>query len=120
MDAVPLEKAPKVAVYVPPNAPPWDDAVTMALQYAGIQFDKVWDFEVIGGKLVGYDWLHLHHEGFTRQYSKVYLLYSGAPWLPAMVRFNTDAAKGLGFLTAPAPKQAVGRESWGTAAHRGL
>src|SRR5207247_9228277 len=32
MDAVPLEKAPKVAVYVPPNAPPWDDAVTMALQ----------------------------------------------------------------------------------------
>src|SRR5262249_32469285 len=27
MDAVPLEKAPKVAVYVPPNAAPWDDAV---------------------------------------------------------------------------------------------
>src|SRR2546426_3848688 len=43
MDAVPLEKAPKVAVYVPPNAPPWDDAVTMALQYAGIPFAKVWD-----------------------------------------------------------------------------
>src|SRR5256886_7207078 len=40
MDAVPLEKAPKVAVYVPPNAPPWDDAVTMALQYAGIQDRK--------------------------------------------------------------------------------
>ena len=32
MDAVPLEKAPKVAVYAPPNAAPWDDAVTMALQ----------------------------------------------------------------------------------------
>src|SRR6267378_2739368 len=38
MDAVPLEKAPKVAVYAPPNAAPWDDAVTMALQYAGIPF----------------------------------------------------------------------------------
>src|SRR2546430_10666932 len=73
MDAVPLEKAPKVAVYVPPNAPPWDDAVTMALQYAGIPFDKVWDFEVIAGKLVGYDWLHLHHEDLTRQYSKFYV-----------------------------------------------
>src|SRR5438034_3161459 len=101
MDAVPLEKAPKVAVYVPPNAPPWDDAVTMALQYAGIQFDKVWDFEVIGGKLVGYDWLHLHHEDFTGQYSKFYLIYAGAPWLAEMVRFNTDAAKRLGFVTVP-------------------
>src|SRR3989454_1096845 len=38
MDAVPLEKAPKVAVYVPPNAPPWDDAVTTRLQYGGFLF----------------------------------------------------------------------------------
>src|SRR5581483_11430881 len=44
-DSVTLEKAPKVAVYVPPNAPPWDDAVTMALQYAGIPFHKIWDPE---------------------------------------------------------------------------
>src|SRR5438132_5468051 len=110
MDAVPLEKAPKVAVYVPPNAPPWDDAVTMALQYAGIQFDKVWDFEVIGGKLVGYDWLHLHHEDFTGQYSKFYLIYAGAPWLAEMVRFNTDAAKRLGFVTVPDLKKAVARK----------
>src|SRR5207248_6601077 len=55
MDAVPLEKAPRVAVYVPPNAPPWDDAVTMALQYAGVAFDTVWDFEVLSGKLANYD-----------------------------------------------------------------
>src|SRR5947208_11291337 len=48
-DAVPLEKAPRVAVYVPPNVPPWDDAVTMALQYAGIPFSKIWDPEVVGG-----------------------------------------------------------------------
>src|SRR2546428_1538868 len=70
MDAVPLEKAPKVAVYVPPNAPPWDDAVTMALQYAGIPFDTVWDFEVIGGKLVGYTRRHLHHQGFSGPHSQ--------------------------------------------------
>ena len=78
MDAVPLEKAPKVAVYVPPNAPPWDDAVTMALQYAGIPFAKVWDPEVMAGGLRTYDWLHLHHEDFTGQYSKFYLIYAGA------------------------------------------
>ncbi len=36
MDAVMLERAPRVAIYAPPFAPPWDDAVTMALQYADI------------------------------------------------------------------------------------
>jgi hypothetical protein len=46
MDAVPLEKPPKVAVYVTPGASPWDDAVTMALNYAGISFEKIWDPEV--------------------------------------------------------------------------
>src|SRR5262249_36364042 len=29
MEAVVLEKAPKVAVYIPANTPPWDDAVTL-------------------------------------------------------------------------------------------
>ncbi len=109
MDAVPLEKAPKVAVYVPPNAPPWDDAVTMALQYAGIPFEKVWDLEVIAGKLATYDWLHLHHEDFTGQYSKFYLIYAGAPWLGDMVRFNGDAARRLGFASVPDLKKAVAR-----------
>jgi hypothetical protein len=109
MDAVPLERAPKVAVYVPPNTPPWDDAVTMALQYAGIPFDTVWDFEVVGGKLTRYDWLHLHHEDFTGQYSKFYLSNAGAPWLAEMVRFNADAAKRLGFATVPDLKKAVAR-----------
>ena len=79
MDAVPLEKPPKVAVYAPPNAPPWDDAVTMALNYAGIEFEKVWTPEVLGQKLKTYDWLHLHHEDFTGQYSKFFLNYAGRP-----------------------------------------
>jgi hypothetical protein len=108
-DSVMLEKAPKVAVYVPPNAPPWDDAVTMALQYAGIPFEKIWDLEVLGGKLSGYDWLHLHHEDFTGQYSKFYLLYAGALWLKDMVRFNTDAARQLGFGSVSELKKAVAR-----------
>ncbi len=107
MDAVPLEKAPKVAVYAPPSAAPWDDAVTMALQYAGIGFDKVWDEEVVGGKLKTYDWLHLHHEDFTGQYSKFFLNYNGAPWLQDMVERNERMARKLGFRDVPADKRAV-------------
>jgi hypothetical protein len=109
MDAVPLEKAPEVAVYVPPNAPPWDDAVTMALQYAGIEYAKIWDTEVIGGQLPEYDWLHLHHEDFTGQYSKFYLTYAGTPWLADMVRRNQEVAGTLGFPNVPALKKGVAR-----------
>jgi hypothetical protein len=107
MDAVPLEKPPKVAVYAPPNAPPWDDAVTMALNYAGIDFDKIWDSEVLSPKLREYDWLHLHHEDFTGQYSKFFLNYAGAPWLVDMVERNRAMAKAQGFPSVPAEKRAV-------------
>jgi hypothetical protein len=107
MDAVPLEKAPKVAVYAPPNAPPWDDAVTMALNYAGIKFEKVWDTEVLGAKLKLYDWLHLHHEDFTGQYSKFFLNYAGSAWLVDMVERNRAMARSLGYPSVPAEKRAV-------------
>ncbi len=80
MDAVRLEKAPKVAVYVPPTFQPWDDAVTLALEYAEIPYDKIWDEEVLGGNLSQYDWLHLHHEDFTGQYGRFYATYSSAAW----------------------------------------
>ena len=105
MDAVPLEKAPKVAVYAPPNAPPWDDAVTMALKYAGIKFEKIWDAEVVGKGLTKYDWLHLHHEDFTGQYSKFFLNYAGAPWLADMVQRNQRWPRKLGFPNVPAEKR---------------
>jgi hypothetical protein len=108
-EAVPLEKAPKIAVYAPPNTQPWDDAVTMALQYAGIPFDKLWDPEVLGGGLREWDWLHLHHEDFTGQYSKFFLIYAGAPWVSEMVRFNDAARRRLGLASVPAMKKAVAR-----------
>ncbi len=109
MDAVPLEKAPRVAIYSPPFAPPWDDAVTLALRYADIPFTRVWDPEVLGGGLANFDWLHLHHEDFTGQYSKFYLTYAGAPWLADMVQENQAAARTLGFSNVPALKKAVAR-----------
>jgi hypothetical protein len=107
MDAIPLEKAPTVAVYVPPTAAPWDDAVTMALDYAGIPYRKVWDAEVLGHGLDEVDWLHLHHEDFTGQYSKFFLTYAGAPWLDQMVKENTAMAHSLGFPNVPLDKRAV-------------
>ncbi len=110
MDAIPLEKAPKVAVYVPPNTNPWDDAVTMALDYAGIEYAKIWDPDVLGGRLKDYEWLHLHHEDFTGQFSKFYLTYSGAFWLSDMIERNQETARRLGLANVPALKKAVARE----------
>jgi hypothetical protein len=107
MDAVPLEKAPKMAVYAPPNAAPWDDAVTMVLEYAGISYDRVWDPEVLGDRLGDWDWLHLHHEDFTGQYSKFVVNSAGAPWLQEMMEQNRTMAAQLGFPHVPALKRAV-------------
>jgi hypothetical protein len=108
-EAVPLEKAPRIAVYVPPSAAPWDDAVTMVLQYAGIEYAKIWDPGVLAAGLREYDWLHLHHEDFTGQYSKFYLTYNERPWLVEMVKLNRDTAVHLGFRTVPELKRAVAR-----------
>ncbi len=107
MESVLLEKAPKVAVYAPPGVAPWDDAVTMALQYAGIEYDTIWDREVVEGDLSEYEWLHLHHEDFTGQYSKFYLTYRGSAWLEQMVRLNQGMAQSLGFPHVPALKKDV-------------
>jgi hypothetical protein len=106
---VPLEKAPKVAVYAPPNAAPWDDAVTMALNYAGIKFEKIWDAEVLGPKLKEYDWLHLHHEDFTGQFGKFYATYRFQPWYQRDVEVNEGLAKELGFAKVSELKKAVAR-----------
>jgi len=109
MEAVPLERAPKVAVYTPPNSTPWDDAVTMALEYAGIDYETIWDDDVLDGDLSRYEWIHLHHEDFTGQYSKFFLTYSGAPWLQEEVARNQEVAEAEGFPNVPALKKEVAR-----------
>jgi len=107
MDAVPLEKAPKVAVYTPPDALPWDDAVTIALKYAGIEYTPIYDEEVEKGDLSKYDWLHLHHEDFTGQLNKFYLSYRDAPWFIDLLQKNTALSKKLGFANMPGLKKDV-------------
>lgn len=109
MDVVHLEKAPKVAVYVPPNFKPWDDAVTLALDYAEIPYDKLWDEEVLTGKLSKYDWLHLHHEDFTGQYGKFYANYHNAPWYVQQVALYEAEAQKLGYKKVSDEKKAVAR-----------
>ena len=80
MEAVVLEKAPKIAVYTPDSKVPWDDAVTMVLTYAEIPYTTIYDEAVLADELLLYDWLHLHHEDFTGQYGKFYGSYRAAPW----------------------------------------
>lgn len=77
---VQLEKVPRIAVYTPPGKKPWDDAVTLALTYAGIPFEKIYADDVLMGALDKYDWLHLHHEDFTGQQGKIWVAYHDAPW----------------------------------------
>jgi hypothetical protein len=79
MDLVKLQKPPKIAVYSPKSANPWDDAVTLVLKYAEIPYDVVYDDEVLDEKLPKYDWLHLHHEDFTGQMGKFWQ-YKDAEW----------------------------------------
>ena len=107
METVPLEKAPKIAVYTPPDAPPWDDAVTLALKYAGIEYTAVYDDEVEKGELSKFDWLHLHHEDFTGQLNKFYLGYRDAPWFVDLLQKNASSAKRLGFSNIPTLKKDV-------------
>ena len=107
MDAVVLERAPKIAIYRPANQPPWDDAVTLALQYAGIDFTSVWDDEVVKGELSRYDWVHLHHEDFTGQFNKLYLAYRDAPWFVSQRERDMLTARKFGFDNVPGLKKAV-------------
>lgn len=110
MDIVPLETAPTIAIYTPPNTTPWDDAVTMALSYADIPYESVWDPEVLDGELSEYDWLHLHHEDFTGQYSKFFLTYSGAEWLREEIELNEEILAQYGIADTPTLKRRVAEE----------
>jgi len=107
MEAVLLEKAPKIAVYSPKDKMPWDDAVTMVLTYAEIPFDVVYDEEVLDEKLLLYEWLHLHHEDFTGQFGKFYGSYRTAPWYIEQKTSAEELASKLGYSKVSQEKLAV-------------
>ena len=107
MDAVRLQKAPKIAVYSPKSKLPWDDAVTLVMTYAEIPYDVIYDEEVIAGVLPTYDWLHLHHEDFTGQYGKFWGNYRNAQWYIEDVRDQEARAHKLGYSKVSQLKLAV-------------
>ena len=107
MEAVALEKAPRVAVYIPPNTPPWDDAVTLALQYANIPYTTVWDEQVLKGELARVDWLHLHHEDFTGQHGKFWAAYHTFPWYQEEETVQKAMAAKMGFAKVTQLKATV-------------
>ncbi|GAA4824251.1 asparagine synthetase B [Algivirga pacifica] len=107
MDVMKLEKAPKIAVYSPPNKQPWDDAVTLVLTYAEIPYDIIFDDDVMTEQLPRYDWLHLHHEDFTGQYGKFYATYGREDWYKEAQRQFEESARKHGFQKVSQLKGAV-------------
>ena len=107
MEAVVLEKAPKIAVYTPSGKLPWDDAVTMVLQYAEIPYETVYDEEVLNDGLLLFDWLHLHHEDFTGQYGKFYASYRAASWYIEEKKEAEQLAAKLGYNKVSEEKRDV-------------
>lgn len=107
MEAVVLEKAPKIAVYTPNGKQPWDDAVTMVLQYAEIPYETVYDEEVLNDGLLLFDWLHLHHEDFTGQFGKFYAQYRAASWYIEEKKQAEKLAQELGYNKVSDEKLAV-------------
>lgn len=110
MDEVRLTKVPKIAVYSPKNKLPWDDAVTLALTYAEIPYDVIYDEEVLSGELPKYDWIHLHHEDFTGQFGKFWSNYRNASWYIEDVKTNEAMAHKLGFEKVSQMKLAVAKK----------
>lgn len=107
MEAVLLEKAPRVAIYTPPGKQPWDDAVTLALTYAEVPYETIWDEEVLDGRLAEFDWLHLHHEDFTGQYGKFYASFHAADWYQQQQTMYERLAREAGFSKVSEHKSAV-------------
>ncbi len=107
METVKLEQAPKIAVYSPKSKMPWDDAVTLVMEYAEIPYDIIYDREIINMELPKYDWLHLHHEDFTGQYGKFYRSYKNAAWYQEQVRDSEAEAAEMGFAKVSQLKLAV-------------
>jgi hypothetical protein len=120
MNRMHLEKAPRIAVYTPPSKQPWDDAVTLALTYAEIPYDTLWDEEVLSGKLEDYDWLHLHHEDFTGQYGKFYRSHGRELWYRQQKADFEALAHKLGFAKVPHLKRAVAQAIYGYVAEGGF
>ncbi|MGM0506560.1 MAG: asparagine synthetase B [Bacteroidota bacterium] len=102
-----LNEAPQIAVYAPPGAMPWNDAVRLALDYAEVPYERIYDRDVLDGSLDSFDWVHLHHEDFTGQHGKFWSLYNQSPWYIESVRYQNQLAEELGYASVSSLKRSV-------------
>ena len=79
----------------------------MALTYAEIPYEIIYDEEVLSGVLPLYDWLHLHHEDFTGQYGKFYASFKNISWYKEQKVLFEQLAIKLGFNKVSKVKLAV-------------
>ena len=115
-----LEKAPTIAVYAPDQTLPWDDAVLLALTYAEVPYEQIYDDDVLSGRLSEFDWVHLHHEDFTGQYGKFYAVYRGQAWYQQQQQQAEQDARRHGFAKVSALKLAVAETIEGYVADGGF
>jgi hypothetical protein len=110
MNLVTMNHMPKIAVYAAPYAKKYDDAVTLALTYAGIDYTTIYDREMLTQDLGQYDWIHLDHEDFTGQYNKWQSLYANADWYKSEIAQSEAIAKSLGYAKVSQLKLAVAKK----------
>ncbi len=108
MNAIKMERAPKIAVYSPKNEFIEDetDAVIAVLDYAEIPYTLLYDEEVLLDALLEFDWLHLHHEDFTGQIDR--FLWRESNFMEAKMQEAT--AHKMGFTTVSAMKFEVAKK----------
>ena len=105
--AVRLEKPPRIAVYAPTQTLPWDDAVLLALTYAEVPYEQIYDDDILDGRLSEFDWVHLHHEDFSGQYGKFYISARGQAWYQQQQREAEAEAAARGYRKVSQLKLAV-------------
>lgn len=116
MEDMKLEVPPKIAIYTPDadvngkGPEGWNDAVLMVLKYAEIPFDRLYDKEVLEGKLINYNWLHLHHEDFTGQHGRFTMWRGNGQEYEERKRKAELLARSFGFAKVSQCKLSVAKK----------
>lgn len=106
--AITMQVMPKIGVYAPSwKETAYDDAVVLALNYAEIPYEKIYDTDVLKSDLKKFDFIHLHHEDFTGQYGRFWMGYHNVDWYKQDVANNEALALQLGYAKVSQMKLAV-------------
>jgi hypothetical protein len=110
MNLVTMNHIPRIAVYAPSYKVQYDNAVKLALNYAGIDYTVIYDREMLTQDLGQYDWIHFDHEDFTGQYNKWQSIYANADWYKNEIAQSEAIAKEFGYAKVSQMKLAVAKK----------